>query len=121
VELPDLELYSEKIKEDTHQLWEFFQSEEVKRHLQCSVAGLALINWNDDAEELLPLLDEQALTALEQALMPRQRFQRSLKSLHDQIGKGGTRAELESTFKFWIEANDAVGAEDEIAIINEFI
>lgn len=121
VELPNLELFSEKIKDDAHQLWELFQSEEVKRHLQCSVSGLALINWNGNTEELLPLLDEQALSALEQALMPRQRFQRSLKSLNHQIGNGGTRAELESTFKNWIEANDAVGAEDEIAIINEFI
>ncbi|MEO6908217.1 MAG: hypothetical protein ABI210_10035, partial [Abditibacteriaceae bacterium] len=46
VELPNLEVFSEQIKNATQQLFNLLQSEEMKRHLQRSDAGLTLINWN---------------------------------------------------------------------------
>jgi len=118
VELPNLEVFSAQINNAAQQLYNFLQSEESKKYLQRNDAGLALINWNGDAEALLPILDQTALAALEKLLLPRRKFQRSLQSLQAHFGKGGTRAELESTFMDWLEAGDAIGAEDEIVIIN---
>ncbi|MEO6907484.1 MAG: hypothetical protein ABI210_06300, partial [Abditibacteriaceae bacterium] len=115
----NLEVFSEQIKNATQQLFNLLQSEEMKRHLQRSDAGLTLINWNGNTEELLPILSEPTLIALEQTLMPRRRFERSMKRLRQRLGNGSTRAELESTFKNWLEAGDAVGAEDEISISNK--
>jgi len=119
VDLPDVENFSAQIKVAAQQVFNLFQSDEMKRHLQRDDAGRVLVNWNGQAELLLALLDERALAALEKALLPRRRFQRSIKELQNKLGNGGTRAELESTFTRWLEANDAVGAEDEIAIAGE--
>jgi hypothetical protein len=118
-ELPDLEEFSTQIENSAQQFFELLQSEDIKRHLQRNDAGRALLNWNGEAESVLALLDASVLMALENALLPRRRFQRSVKSLRHKIGKGGTRVEMESTFKDWLEAGDAVGAEDEITIDDE--
>jgi len=116
VELPDLAEFSERIKMAARQIFDLFQSNDIKRHLQRNDAGRALLNWNGEAKTLLSLLDESTLAALEKALFPRRHFQRSMKILQHELGDGGTRAELESTFKEWLEANDAISAEDEIVI-----
>jgi hypothetical protein len=116
VELPDLAEFSAQIEKAARQFFDLLQREEIQRHLQRSDAGRALLNWNGETESLLALLDNSVLMALENALLPRRRFQRSIKSLQQKLGEGGTRAEMESTFKDWLEAGDAVGAEDEIAI-----
>jgi hypothetical protein len=119
VELPDLVLFFARIASAARELEECLHRENIKRHLQRSGAGRSLLDWNGDAENLLPLLDEVTLSAFEKALQPRRRYQRSLRLLQQQLNAGGTRAEVESTFKDWLEAGDAIGAEDEIVISDE--
>lgn len=118
VELPDLAEFSARIEVAARQIFDLFQSDDIKRHLQRSDAGRELLNWNGESKSLLMILNESALLILENALLPRRKFQRSMQSLQRKFGEGGTRAELESTFKEWLEAGDAMGADDEITISN---
>lgn len=116
VELPDLTEFSGAIKEALGRLEVLLQNAETKNYLQRSSEGRALLSWNGKGEELLPLLDEAALGTLKKALAPRRHYQRSAQRLQQQLGGGGTREELESAFKRWMEEGNVVAPDDEIII-----
>ncbi len=91
-----------------------FQESINEPHTQVYLAHTPLGDWNGNAHELLPLLTDETLCALEEAFKPRRRAVRNLAELKEQFTNCRTRAEFEKAFQNWLRGPEDLMEDDEI-------
>jgi hypothetical protein len=87
----------------------------IREYLSRNEKACELLRWKSN-ENLLPLLNDEVLRLLDEAFKPRRRVTRSLEKLSTQLKNCRTRAEFESAFSVWIEGNENLSGDDEIAL-----
>lgn len=93
-----------------------FQSNLHEPQTSVYLTGTALPTWNGDAGELLPLLDDATLAALDEAFKPRRRAVRDLAGLKTHFAHCRTRSEFENAFSTWLRGPENLEADDEIEL-----
>jgi hypothetical protein len=85
-----------------------------REYLVRHAAARELLEWNSGSA-LLPVLNDEVLTLLDEAFKPR-RVARSLDELNASLKSCRTRDEFESTFKSWIDGGENLASDDEIEL-----
>lgn len=81
--------------------------------------GTPLLDWDSSGGEptaLLPILNDQALYALDEALRPRRSVARHWAQLQQTFATCRTRAEYEAAFAAWLDGGDNLAPDDEIEV-----
>jgi hypothetical protein len=93
------------------------QEESARASLARQNGSTPVLDWNGEAQTLLPLLTDETLAALEIAFKPRRRVTRKLADLQAQFSTCRTRAEFETAFQKWINDTEHLAADDEIGLV----
>ena len=92
------------------------QEEPVRDYLSRYAAGADLLEWDGTGETLLPLLSDETLAVLNEALSPRRRVTRDLSELTESLRSCRTRADFQMVFNNWLNSGDSLADDDEIAL-----
>jgi hypothetical protein len=92
------------------------QEESVRDYLSRQAAGRDLLEWDGAGETLLPLLNDETLAVLNEALRPRRRVTRDLSELAQSLEACRTRADFQTVFNSWLDGGDNLADDDEIAL-----
>jgi hypothetical protein len=91
------------------------QEAATREYLARRAAGQELLSWNGEAGAL-PILTDEVLALLDEALKPRRHVARSLTDLVARLEKCRTREEFQSTFAAWLDSGEALAGDDEIEL-----
>jgi hypothetical protein len=107
---------------DIGALHALLKDDAVRIILRRHPAAAALLDWaNDeavDAEALRPLLSDEAVMLLDDALRPRRCVTRSRQELWDALQTCRTRDDFQSTFHAWLDGGEHLAEDDEIVMEN---
>jgi hypothetical protein len=112
--LRDKSEVEELLERELHTLHSALQDRGVSERLASTMSPL--LEWNGEAEALLPLLSAANLGDLDQALAPRRRVTRSSGELLQLLGNCSTRNEMENAFMRWIDGAEQLGSDDEVEL-----
>lgn len=76
----------------------------------------SLLQWNGDADALLPLLSDNTLRVLDEAFRPRRHVTRSWQQLREDVQDCRTRREWQQTMLAWLDASEHLSEDDEIQL-----
>ena len=86
----------------------------VRDYLGRQPAGADLLEWDGAGEMLLPLLNDQALSVLDEALRPRRRVTREASALTESFQACRRRSDFYSAFNLWLDGGESLADDDEI-------
>ncbi|MDQ3812919.1 MAG: FUSC family protein [Armatimonadota bacterium] len=92
------------------------REDNVRHYLARRAADGALLEWNGVAETLLPLLTDEALHDLDDALRPRRCVSRSWSRLQESLTDCRTRDDYLTAFRVWLDDGENLTDEDEIVL-----
>jgi hypothetical protein len=93
------------------------QEENVCATLARQTGSTPILNWDGTPENLLTLLNNETLAALEIAFKPRRRVTRNLTDLQTQFSRCRTRAEFETAFQNWLDGAEHLAEDDEVQLV----
>jgi len=92
------------------------QEESVRDYLARGEGSSPLLQWNGDSANLPSLLSEGVLRLLDEAFKPRRRVHRTLAELSIGFQSCRTKEEFEKAFANWLDGEDGLSSDDEIAM-----
>lgn len=118
--LRDVREREELLRADLDALRALLHEDAVSAILRRHQRAAALLDWaaneKADENELLPLLSDDVLQALDDALRPRRCVLRSRSQLVQELESCRTRDEFQSTFIQWLNGDENLAGDDEIVI-----
>jgi hypothetical protein len=107
-------------QQDVLALRSLLHEDAVRLGLRRHAKATSLLDWSQseplDVSTLRPLLSEDVLRALDDALRPRRCVTRSQAQLMEQFTACRTRDDFQSTFKRWLDSNENLADDDEIVL-----
>ncbi len=92
------------------------QEESAHVYLSRQAGSTPLLQWDGALKNLLPLLTDNTLDALEIAFKPRRRVTRNLADLQAQFSNCHTREEFETAFQNWLGGAENLAGDDEVEL-----
>jgi hypothetical protein len=121
VQLHDPQELSLLLTTELHALRGLLQEDAVRLSLRRHDKATPLLDWSQNEAEaatLLPLLSDDVLQTLDEALRPRRCVTRSAKQLESAFKECRTRDDFQKVFRQWLDNGENLAEDDEIVLEN---